>query len=57
MSPLAHTEYELRGRSSRRARPAAWGVEVARDASTGEVHALRPAAGGFAGVQSIRSRS
>ncbi|MEV7591498.1 anthranilate synthase family protein [Streptomyces sp. NPDC089922] len=30
---------------------AARGVEVARDRSTGEVHALRSAAGGFAGVQ------
>ncbi|MFD3721269.1 anthranilate synthase family protein [Streptomyces sp. NPDC058674] len=32
-------------------RLAARGVEVSRDASTGEVHALRSAAGGFAGVQ------
>ncbi|MFK0253025.1 anthranilate synthase family protein [Streptomyces sp. NPDC090445] len=30
---------------------AAHGVEVARDAATGEVHALRSASGGFAGVQ------
>ncbi|GGZ66758.1 phenazine-specific anthranilate synthase component I [Streptomyces subrutilus] len=33
------------------ARLAERGVEVARDRSTGEVHALRSAAGGFAGVQ------
>ncbi|WP_328790792.1 MULTISPECIES: anthranilate synthase family protein [unclassified Streptomyces] len=32
-------------------RLAAEGVEVARDAGTGEVHALRSPAGGFAGVQ------
>ncbi|CAL9417442.1 Isochorismate synthase MenF [Streptomyces sp. enrichment culture] len=33
------------------ARLAARGVEVARDRATGEVHALRSASGGFAGVQ------
>uniref|UniRef100_A0AAU2JML4 anthranilate synthase n=1 Tax=Streptomyces sp. NBC_00049 TaxID=2903617 RepID=A0AAU2JML4_9ACTN len=33
------------------ARLAADGVEVARDPATGEVHALRSAGGGFAGVQ------
>ncbi|OKK19234.1 anthranilate synthase [Streptomyces sp. CB00455] len=33
------------------ARLAAQGVEVARDPATGEVHALRSAAAGFAGVQ------
>ncbi|MEV7560963.1 anthranilate synthase family protein [Streptomyces sp. NPDC089795] len=41
----AHCDDALAGRL------AAQGVEVARDPATGEVHALRSAAGGFAGVQ------
>lgn len=46
-----YNTYTARCDAEAAGRLAARGVEVARDPATGEVHALRSAAGGFAGVQ------
>lgn len=46
-----YNTYTAHCSDERAAELAARGIEVSRDPSTGEVHAVRSASGGFAGVQ------